>query len=123
MKTRRLAAATAAIALALTGSLMIASPASAAPGNCANSSVCGYGDTEYRTGQGYEFVTGSAGECVNVGLRNTWSSVFNNAGRTVRLYRNVNCANGVWTLSGGDGLSAISLFQPSWNNTIESVRF
>lgn len=111
------------IAAGTLAALALAAPASAAPpGNCANNSVCGYVNQLYSTAGGYEYVTGSAGSCQNVGLNDSWTSVFNNTGHTVRLYRDANCGNGVWTLANGDGLRNMSLYQPSWNDKISSVR-
>lgn len=124
MTIRRTAAVAATFTLALGGTLAATStPAAAAPpANCANNSVCGYAAPNYATVDGYEFVTGSAGSCQNVGLGNKWTSVFNNTGRQIRLYKNINCGNGVWSLPNGDGLSHMALYQPSWNDNIESVR-
>lgn len=126
MTMRRILATLSVFLVTLMGALVVSAQpaAAAAPGNCANSSVCGYGDRSYTTGQGYEFATfPGAGVCDNIGLPNQWTSVYNNSGRTVRLYRNANCGNGVWTLTSGSGLNNMGLWQPSWNNTIESIRW
>lgn len=103
---------------------LLASPASAAaPDGCANSSLCGYVDQQFNTDHGYEWIPAQAGVCETVGLRNRWTSVYNNGGRTVKLYKQVGCVGGVWTLPSGDSLRNMSLYQPSWNDNIESVRW
>jgi hypothetical protein len=124
MTIRRTVALIATFLLTVGGVLAVtASPAAAAPpSTCANLSVCGYDEDQFDPSGGYEWVTGAAGSCQNVGLNDQWTSVYNNAGRTVRLYRDANCGNGVWTLSSGSSLSNMGLWQPSWNNRISSVR-
>lgn len=126
MTMKRMIAFALTALLAVAGTLMItASPAAAAaPSNCANSSVCGYDLSQFNgTSGNYEWVTGTAGSCQPVGLNDKWTSVYNNAGRTIRLYRDANCGDGVWTLTSGDSLRNMGLYQPSWNNKITSVRF
>ena len=122
---KRIAAVLAAIVLGLGGVLVVSSPAAAAPpGGCTNSSVCGYAADQYARNEGYETIPNSgAGVCENVGLPNRWTSVYNNSGRTIKLYKNVNCGNGVWTLASGGSLRNMALYQPSWNDNIESFRF
>jgi len=121
--SQRVTAAVAALLLSLAGIFVISSPAAAAvPGSCANNSVCGFVDQQFQTTHGYEWVAGTPGSCQNVGLNDSWTSVYNNAGRTVRLYRDANCGNGVWTLTSGDSLRNMGLYQPSWNDKISSVR-
>lgn len=96
----------------------------APPASCAGSSVCGYVASEYRTHEGYEWMPRrSYGVCENVHYNNLWSSVYNNSGRTVRLYKGVNCTEGYWVMPNGDGLCCLSIFQPTWNDNIASLRW
>lgn len=115
----------AVLALALVGILGLASPAMAAPPtSCTNSSVCGYGRHQFSTAEGYELSpVRSAGTCENLGLRNQWTSVYNNSGRTIRMYKNTGCGGGHWELPSGDSLRNMALYQPSWNDNIESIMF
>lgn len=123
--SRRIAAAVAILAVSLVSALAVASPASAAPpSSCTNSSLCSYVAQQFSTSQGYELnPVQSPGTCDNVGLPNSWTSVYNNSGRSVRMYKNPNCSGGVWTLASGDSLRNMSLYQPSWNDTIDSIRW
>jgi peptidase inhibitor family I36 len=124
MTIRRIAAAAVAFTLTLFGALAVtASPAAAAvPQSCTNNSVCGFGANQFNLYEGYEWIVGAVGSCQNVGLNDSWTSVYNNFGRTVRLYRDANCGNGVWSLASGGSLSNMALYQPSWNDKISSVR-
>lgn len=134
--TRRIALAITMLLIALGGTFTAtAGPAAAAPtptpgastfavpGSCANTSLCGYNNDQFSTSGGYEWIPAAAGQCETVGLRNQWTSVYNNGGRTVKLYKQVGCTGGVWTLTSGDSLRNMSLYQPSWNDNIESVRW
>jgi Peptidase inhibitor family I36 len=133
---RRMAAIAATLALLIgafvgvTPSVASAGPTApppvvlAAPGSCTNSSLCGYNRHQYSTAEGYELnPVGSAGDCEPVAFNDQWTSVWNNSGRSVRLYKDAGCSGGVWTLSNGDGLRNMSLYQPSWNNEISSYRW
>jgi hypothetical protein len=124
MTIRRTAAMVATFALTLGGTIAFtASPAAAAPpSSCANNSVCGYNNSGFQTAGGYEWVTGAAGSCQPVGLNDRWTSVYNNFGRTIRLYRAANCSDGVWSLASGDSLTNMATWQPAWNDKITSVR-
>lgn len=115
-------------ALALAASLTVAatgSPAMAAPpSSCANSSLCSYGQQLYGTAEGYEWNPSSPGqECESIGLPNQWTSVYNNGGRTVRMYKGAGCTGGYWSIGGGGYLRNMQLYQPAWNDNIESIRF
>jgi hypothetical protein len=122
---QRVAALGAALILTLAGFLTFASPASAAPpAGCANQSICAYVADQYDRSEGYEWMpVRPAGTCEDVGLPNSWTSVYNNTGRSVRFYKNYGCGNGVWTLAAGSSLRNMALYQPSWNDNIQSVRF
>jgi hypothetical protein len=124
MTIRRLLATLSAFMIMVAGVLVFsAGPAAAAvPAGCTNNSVCGFVGDQYAQSEGYEWVNGAVGSCQNVGLNDSWTSVYNNFGRTVRLYRDANCGNGVWSLASGAGLQNMGIWQPSWNDKISSVR-
>lgn len=114
--------------LVLSAGMFLAIPASMAhaapPDTCANTSVCGYVAGQYHPAEGYEWLPARTyGVCENVHYQNAWSSVFNNSGRTVRLYKGANCTGGVWVLGNGDGLCCMSLWQPSWDDNFASIRW
>lgn len=123
---RRTAAALTALTLA--AGTVSADPDSptlaAAPASCANSSLCGYGAQLYNTNEGYEWNPSSpGGECEATGLTNQWTSVYNNSGRTVRMYKGPNCTEGYYVVAGGGYLRNMFLYQNAWNDNVESIRF
>lgn len=122
---RILTAVVASVALLAGGLAVTASPAMAdVPANCANSSLCSYGAALWRTSEGYEWNPSSPGqECEAIGLTNQWTSVYNNSGRTVRMYKGAGCTGGYWSLAGGGELRNMGFYQPAWNDEIESIRF
>lgn len=108
------------LTLAATGAPAMA----AAPVSCANSSLCGYNNQQYDTSGGYEWNPSSpGGECESIGLTNQWTSVYNNGGRTVRMYKGPNCTEGYYVIAGGGYLRNMQLYQIAWNDNIESIRF
>jgi hypothetical protein len=127
-RLRRLAALAAAAVLSATALVLApASPAQAAPPiTCVNRAVCGYVDIGWSTRQGYEYIyERSAGTCVRVSLPNAWSGLWNNSGRTIRLFKNNYCGGSEHlTYYNGTGENQLSWSQhPTWDNNIESVQF
>lgn len=135
---RRVAAAVAAIALSFTLALIgpfavppaaasapapsAAALAEAPPSSCANQSLCGYGRINYGTDLGYEYMPArSFGTCENVGLRNQWSSLYNNGGRTVRVYKGLGCTGSYLTFYNGQNVQNMYASYPTYNDQIESV--
>jgi hypothetical protein len=104
-----------------------AAPAIAAPpSSCANQSVCGYVNIDFRTDQGYEWIpVQNGGTCVIVSHRNAWSGVYNNSGRTIRMYRNTGCTGTDYkTITNGDWRNRFSLqLGPSWDNSVDAIKF
>jgi hypothetical protein len=125
---QRIAAAFAAFALTLGGILVASTPAQAAPpSNCPNSSMCGYVNSGYTTGGGYEInPVRSNGVCENVAFNDAWSSIYNNSGKTVRFFAQANCAGSTsssFTLANGSGHSEMSLSRPTFADEISSYRW
>lgn len=132
-KTRTVVAATltALLAAGLTATPANAAPATPAikgpvPPSCTDLSVCGYVNTGYATNQGYELIpTGPSGHCEVVSLRNAWSGVFNNSGRTIRMFRNTSCSGSDYKqFDNGGGHAQFSVrFGPTWDNSVDAIQF
>lgn len=126
MRTLRYALAVAMGLLIAAGlSLTAASPAQAAPpASCTNSSFCGYGHQNYSTEEGYELTPFyRAGLCEPTALRNSYTSLYNNSGRTVRVYKSNNCSGEYLTYYNGTGVTNIFFPHPTWNDNIESLKY
>jgi hypothetical protein len=126
--TKRLAAFAVSLLMTLGFSLTVAGPASAAdekPASCTNASVCGYVNSLFRTNQGYELIPSrSAGVCVYVAFPDAWSGIWNNSGRTVRVFKNGSCSGSDYlTYYNGTGHGQLSVQHPTWENKIRAVRF
>lgn len=133
---RRTAAALAALAIALGGSLAAASPASAGrspapelvaqtgPTSCPQSSMCGYNDANFGTPHGYEInPVRSNGVCEGVAFNDQWSSIHNGSGKTVRFFENAGCAGRSFTLSNGSGAAYLTVSRPTFSDEISSYRW
>jgi hypothetical protein len=134
----RTATAITAILIAVAG-ITIPAPALAAPSpgpaatvqadppdSCTAASVCGYVNTGYDTDQGYEFIPARhAGVCEIVSLRNAWSGVYNNSGRTIRMFRNTGCTGTSYKqIANGGGHWQFSIkYGPTWDNTVDAIQF
>lgn len=128
MKVRTVVATLMATAIVSAGFTVAASPASAEapPDSCTLFSVCGYVNTQYRTDQGYELIPErDPGTCVVVAHRNAWSGMFNNSGRTVRMFRNTSCSGTDYkTFVNGYGVHQFSVrFGPTWDNSVDAIQF
>lgn len=116
-----------AAVFAVMAALLLAVPASAeaTPSSCPNSTLCGYVDINYWCStQGCELnPTRSGGTCENVTFRNAWSSLWNNSGRSIRVYKNLNCGGDSLFYYNGTGDDHMSIDHFSFENNIESYRF
>jgi hypothetical protein len=136
---RRTAAALFATAVGVGAATLPSAPALAAnpapdpsasplvvPSSCTIATFCGYADNSYQTGEGYELIPEAApGTCRTVSLRNTWTSVYNNTSRPVRLYLNTTCTSSTyWTVGAATGSSYLYLtFSPSANDSIDAIKY
>lgn len=125
---RKLSPTAAALAIAaatLTGTLS-ASPAQAAtlavPSSCASRAVCGYNETNFNTGSGYAYVYAN-NACEDLTSPYNWSSLYNNSGRTIRVYKTGNCTGDYVQYANGGSSAWLPLSHPTFNNNIRSVRF
>jgi hypothetical protein len=102
-----------------------ASTADTPPSSCAAASVCGYVNTGYQTNQGYEYIPLAGATCQVVAYRNAWSGVFNNSGRTIRLFKNTGCTGTDYkTIANGTGKYQFSVqLGPTWDNSVDAVKF
>jgi hypothetical protein len=126
MRTRIVAAI--ATTLALTAGLLAApSPAQAAdrPSSCAPVNTCGYNNISWNTSGGYEWTpTMAAGRCDRPALDRQWSGFWNASGRTVRLYKSIDCTGSYLTYYNGSGHSSFVLYgHVTWNDAVRSQRF
>jgi hypothetical protein len=126
MMTFRRTVTTAAAVVLVTGAALAPSTAAQAapPSSCTNSSVCGYVNSGYRTDQGYELIpVQPAGTCEGMSFPNAWSGLFNNSGRSIRLYKNSGCSGEYITFANGDGHAQFSVAHPTYENNSESFKF
>src|ERR1051326_6547335 len=100
-------------------------PALPPPGTCVNSSVGGYGAASFSTSLGYEYIPShTAGYCETmVALPNQWSSLYNNTGRTIRVYKDTFCGGDYLQLASGDSHKGLVVSHPTLQDHIESVKF
>lgn len=117
--------AVALLAAVVLGSFVLAAPAVAAPPpSCTNFSVCTYVNIGYRTNQGYELIpVRTGGTCEQTFYQNSISGVYNNSGRSIRLYKNDNCSGESMVFYNGTGHHQFSVRYPTWENDIESLKF
>lgn len=138
-RVRAFVAALAAAAALVVGIVAgVASPATAKtrdpglavlppPSSCPTNYFCGYADNSYQTGEGYElFPQRAAGVCETASLRNTWTSVYNNTSRDVRISLSTTCSTSAfyWTVGAHSGSQFLWLtVSPDANDAIDAIQW